>query len=765
MRPFLRSIAAAAAGSLLFAASASANAITVDTTNDTSTPSTCALRDAITSANTNSTPAGSNCTAGAAGNDDVTITPTGTIQLASALPAIDTDMTITGAGAGSLQVRGELGTENYRIFDLETPSSGPFPNVTLATMRISNGAGGILDNTGGSLTINGVIVSGNTVTSTSATQSVASGAGIVNNFGAPVTINNSTVSGNTATATTTGAGFPVDSVFAIASGAAIQMSQGGALNITTSTISNNTGTASGNQTATAQGAITNDGGPITISGSTISGNASTATVSEAAGAGTGSATANGGGILIAGGASDLSLDGSTVSGNTATGTATQGGSGSAFGGGMYLWETFAAPLDGSATGSTIASNAVSNAGGSGSGSLLGANIGMNTFAAFGSTPFSSENTIIANGTGAANCGQEGDVPFTSLGYNIDSGNTCLGATPSTGDQINTAPALGSLQDNGGPTQTRAPGIGSPAVDKGIAAGDTTDQRGFARTFDMNPSSAPGGDGTDIGAFEQIVGQSIADIDFGTLRWGTTSTGTAVDLVNLTGNSLTPGTLALGGTNPGDFQLSNDTCSNTALVNLNTCTVDIDFHPISAGNGARSASLSLPTNVAPALSVDPISGTVTEYISLVPSPKDYGSTQVGTPTASTQFTVENAGPGTSGTLAAALAGANASQFGITQDNCTGQTLADDGTCTVFVRFAPTSAGAKAARLNITGTPGGTQFSALTGTATAVPSPPAPTPPAATPGPTGQRAAALKKCKKKKSKQARKKCKKKANKLPV
>jgi hypothetical protein len=48
-------------------------------------------------------------------------------------------------------------------------------------------------------------------------------------------------------------------------------------------------------------------------------------------------------------------------------------------------------------------------------------------------------------------------------------------------------------------------------------------------------------------------------------------------------------------------------------------------------------------------------------------------------------------------------------------------------------------------------------------TEVTPPPTPTPPAA--GQTGQRAAALKKCKKKKSAKARKKCKKKANKLPV
>ena len=460
-------------------------------------------------------------------------------------------------------------------------------------------------------------------------ESSASGAGIANTAGAPVSINNSTVSGNTATATTTGAGFPADSVFAIASGTAIQMSQGGALNISTSTISNNTGTANGNQTATAQGAITNDGGPITVSRSTISGNATTAHVSEVAEAGSGIATTNGGGILIAGGASTLALDGTTVSGNSATATAAQGGSGSAVGGGMYLWETFAASLDGSATGSTIAGNAVSNAGGSGSGSLAGANVGLNTFAAFSSTPFSSQNTIIAGGTGAANCGQVGDVPFTSLGYNIDSGNTCLGATPEASDQVNTDPALGPLLDNGGPTETRAPGITSPAVDQGIAAGDPTDQRGLARTFNMNPSTPTGGDGSDIGAFEQtIISGPSTSHDFGTQRWGSSTTwGSPVTLLNRTGNSLTPA-LAFSGTSPGDFLLSSNTCT-TALANNATCSANAVFHPVSAGNGPRAATLSFPTNVAPTASVDSIdlTGDATEFISLAPTPKDFGSTQL------------------------------------------------------------------------------------------------------------------------------------------
>ena len=93
---------------------------------------------------------------------------------------------------------------------------------------------------------------------------------------------------------------------------------------------------------------------------------------------------------------------------------------------------------------------------------------------------------------------------TSIGYNLsnDDGGGFLTAM---GDQINTDPMLGPLQDNGGPTFTHALLTGSPAIDAGknFTVG-TTDQRGsgFVRTFD-NPSiaNANGGDGTDIGAFE------------------------------------------------------------------------------------------------------------------------------------------------------------------------------------------------------------------------------------------------------------------------
>jgi hypothetical protein len=92
----------------------------------------------------------------------------------------------------------------------------------------------------------------------------------------------------------------------------------------------------------------------------------------------------------------------------------------------------------------------------------------------------------------------------SNGYNL-SNDDGAGVLTAVGDQINTDPMLGPLQDNGGATFTHALLPGSPAIDAGknFAAG-STDQRGsgFVRTFDDSSiANANGGDGTDIGAFE------------------------------------------------------------------------------------------------------------------------------------------------------------------------------------------------------------------------------------------------------------------------
>src|SRR5207247_8006141 len=73
------------------------------------------------------------------------------------------------------------------------------------------------------------------------------------------------------------------------------------------------------------------------------------------------------------------------------------------------------------------------------------------------------NTVLKTASGQSIANNGGTV--TSHGYNLSSDNGG-GFLNGPGDQINTDPLLGPLQDNGGPTLTHAPLPGSPAIDAG-----------------------------------------------------------------------------------------------------------------------------------------------------------------------------------------------------------------------------------------------------------------------------------------------------------
>ena len=102
-----------------------------------------------------------------------------------------------------------------------------------------------------------------------------------------------------------------------------------------------------------------------------------------------------------------------------------------------------------------------------------------------------KNAIVSGNTSASvvNCGGSGTI--NSAGNNLESADTC--GFHNAGDQINTDPKLGPLQDNGGSTLTMAELTGSPAIDAGTNNGcPATDQRGVSR---------PQGAACDIGAYE------------------------------------------------------------------------------------------------------------------------------------------------------------------------------------------------------------------------------------------------------------------------
>ncbi len=252
-------------------------------------------------------------------------------------------------------------------------------------------------------------------------------------------------------------------------------------------------TISSNNVSAANGGAILSSGTLTLTESTVSGN---------------DADGNGGGIFNDNGL--LTVTRSTVSGNRATGPGNSGGA---------IYNTNGGSLI--ITNSTITNNTAATSGGgifNSSGATAtstndtishnSANLN-NGGGIFNNGTAALTNSIVANNTGG-NCA--GTTAITSNGNNLDSANTCGFAA--AGDITGQDPLLGTLADNGGPTQTRELLAGSPAIDAGNnAACPPTDQRGAIR-----PSNGT----CDIGAFEVAPevdlaltkddGEECADLD-------------------------------------------------------------------------------------------------------------------------------------------------------------------------------------------------------------------------------------------------------------
>ena len=220
------------------------------------------------------------------------------------------------------------------------------------------------------------------------------------------------------------------------------------------TITNST--VSGNLVSNEGGGILSFG-ELTITNSTISGNG-------AGGFGQNFWPGRGGGVSASG---QLTIRNSTVSGNSAAGNDFKG---PGYGGGIAT---------DTGTPGDISNTTISN-----NGATIGGGISTGGGLVIGST-------ILNNNSGANIAGT-----VTSHGYNISSDDGG-GNFNGPGDQINTYPMLGPLQDNGVPTLTHALLPSSPAIDAGdpnFTGPPFSDQRAarFRRIFNGR---------VDIGSFE------------------------------------------------------------------------------------------------------------------------------------------------------------------------------------------------------------------------------------------------------------------------
>jgi uncharacterized repeat protein (TIGR02543 family) len=218
------------------------------------------------------------------------------------------------------------------------------------------------------------------------------------------------------------------------------------------------------------GAILNEGGDVIIANSTFTHN--------------GAIDDPGDGIIGQGGAILNSKGRVIITNSTFSGNFTSGGGGE--GGAVY-----------NSGGAVIIANSTFYGNTASSGGAIYNSSGTVTL----------ENTILAGSGSGGNCAGIGVIDH---GYNLADDSSCkFTATGSQNGVTNLT--LGSLANNGGWTQTIAPGAGSPAIGaipagtNGCATTITTDQTGAARPGDTNGDCS-------IGAYESVspVAATITD---------------------------------------------------------------------------------------------------------------------------------------------------------------------------------------------------------------------------------------------------------------
>ena len=429
---------------------ASADTITVTNTNDSGPGS---LRQALSIAND---------------GDTIDFAVTGTITLTSGELLVNDSITISGPGVANLAVDGN--TDN-RVFHVS-----PGKTVTISALTIIHGnahgeffpddSGAGVYNDHAAVTLSDCAINSN--------FAFAFGGGVFNDH-ATVMLNNCTLNDNSAD--NTGGGLYSDgsgssgSANAIINGCTLTANlafDGGAVynngdEAGTATLHIATSALNGNFSIADGAAIFNDHGEVTLNSCTIGGNAATGN--------------GGGGIYNLGdsfGTATVEINSSTISNNEsafnggaiysigANGTATvqvlnstiSANTASNFGGGVYNHGT-AGNATLHITNSTVAENV--------SKSSMGESIYNFDQFGQGNAIANFANTIFKHNV-SGNFVNDGGT-MTSFGYNISSDNGG-GFLTSLGDQINTNPLLGPLQDNGGPTFTHALLPGSPAIDTG-----------------------------------------------------------------------------------------------------------------------------------------------------------------------------------------------------------------------------------------------------------------------------------------------------------
>jgi hypothetical protein len=374
-------------------------------------------------------------------------------------------------GATSFTLAGSTVSKNQALSDL------------VGGLGTAQGAG--LDASTSKITVRNSVLAGNVARATSpaAATTNAYGAGAHISDSTPVSMAKSRVTGGRVVSTTSGT--------ASGSGAGLSLSGTGLALGTTLVASNTIDATAGSGPATAEG-----GGLVLRDGSTLQLVQSTVRANRADSTGPGIAVSSGGGIGSF--SSSVAARASTVNGNVAA------TSGQALGGGLFLNAGGPHTL----VNSTLAGNRANGTTARGGGidvdttlTVTAATIARNS-ARLGGGIYVEGGTTSVKGTllglnTASMSGPDCSQSVTSLGRNLVASTVGCAFAALGSDKTGLAPRLGLLKANGGPTRTIALLKGSPALNA-IPKAEcpvARDQRGVRRPKPKNRRC-------DIGAYER-----------------------------------------------------------------------------------------------------------------------------------------------------------------------------------------------------------------------------------------------------------------------
>jgi CSLREA domain-containing protein len=391
-----------------------------------------------------------------------------------------TNLTIRGSKpigpGGAILNHGTLALTNCKVVDNPTTGINSFGPLTLTNSTVAHNAGaGIVNHEDLTLRLRnsavrrnaGVGISNNQGTLVIGNSAVTRNGGGISDLGGTVTISNSEVAYNTGGGISQHRGTStLDHVRIVGNSTP---GWGGGIRLSNTHMSIANSTIARNSAAEGGGIFNWFKGHLTITNSTIANN---------------TASGGGGGVRSQGrprAGVSVSLTNSTVSGNSAS-----------FGGGIFSTDHGETAAITTLVNSTVAFNsATQTAGGIGQSGIEDASLGLT-------------NSVVAQNRAptAPDVSSSGPMAFVDASFSLIGDGTGSTVTNDNGNQVgnvspNTSPIdprLGPLADKGGPTETHALLLGSPAIDAASTpACPTTDQRGVLR---------PQGAACDIGSYER-----------------------------------------------------------------------------------------------------------------------------------------------------------------------------------------------------------------------------------------------------------------------